>query len=217
MKILYNKYDKALISDLPVASFPGRIEVIQGIPQAERAIRYLLSQDILGFDTETKPCFQKGQTNQVALLQVSSPDVCFLFRLNQTGLPRCVLPLLSDRRITKVGLSIKEDLNKLRAYHGFRDGRFVELQDFAGEFGIEDKSLRKLYANVFGEKISKRQQLSNWEADVLTEAQKLYAATDAWACIQLYQELLRLREEGYRLEKMPEPEPETEPINITAE
>ena len=215
MKILYNKYDKSLIADITVASFPGRIEVVQGIPQAERAIRYLLAQDILGFDTETKPCFQKGQANQVALLQVSSPDVCFLFRLNQIGLPRCVLSLLSDKRITKVGLSIKEDLNKLRVYREFRSGNFLDLQDFVGEFGIEDKSLRKLYANVFGEKISKRQQLSNWEADVLTDAQKLYAATDAWACIRLYQELLRLREVGFRLEKVPEPVLET--VNITSE
>ena len=209
MKILYNKFDKTLISDLPVASFPGRIEVVQGIPQAERAIRYLLSQDILGFDTETKPSFQKGQMNQVALLQVSSPDLCFLFRLNQIGLPQCIVRLLSDERITKVGLY------KMRVYRRFKNGRFVELQNFVEEFGIEDKSLRKLYANVFGQKISKRQQLSNWEADVLTDAQKLYAATDAWACIKLYQELLRLREVGYRLEKVPVPVPEL--LNITAE
>ena len=215
MKILYNKFDKTLISDLPVASFPGRIEVVQGIPQAERAIRYLLSQDILGFDTETKPSFQKGQMNQVALLQVSSPDLCFLFRLNQIGLPQCIVRLLSDERITKVGLSVIEDLNKIRVYRRFKNGQFVELQNFVEEFGIEDKSLRKLYANVFGQKISKRQQLSNWEADVLTDAQKLYAATDAWACIKLYQELLRLREVGYRLEKVPEPVPEL--LNITAE
>lgn len=206
MKILYNKFDKALIADLPVAAFPGRIEVVQGIPQAERAIRFLLSQDILGFDTETKPCFQKGQMNKVALLQVSSPQICFLFRLNMIGLPDCVVDLLSDRRITKVGLSIGEDLNKMRAYSVFRNGSFIELQNFAEEFGIEDKSLRKLYANVFGQKISKRQQLSNWEADVLTEAQRLYAATDAWACIRLYQELQRLRQVGFRLEKVPEPE-----------
>ena len=215
MKILYNKFDNALISDLPVASFPGRIEVVQSIPQAERAIRYLLSQDILGFDTETKPSFQKGQANQVALLQVSSPELCFLFRLNQMGLPQCILRLLTDERITKVGLSIIEDLNKMRVYRRFKNGRFVELQNFVEEFGIEDKSLRKLYANVFGQKISKRQQLSNWEADVLTEPQKLYAATDAWACIRLYQELWRLREVGYRLEKVPEPV--LEPVNITTE
>ncbi|MBQ7181510.1 MAG: 3'-5' exonuclease domain-containing protein 2 [Bacteroidaceae bacterium] len=206
MKILYNKFDKARITDLPVAAFPGRIEVVQGIPQAERAIRYLLSQDILGFDTESKPCFQKGQTNKVALLQVSSPTVCFLFRLNMIGLPRCIIDLLSDKRITKVGLSISEDLNKMRVYSMFRNGTFVELQYLAEEFGIEDKSLRKLYANVFGQKISKRQQLSNWEADVLTETQCLYAATDAWACIRLYQELQRLRQVGFRLEKVPEPE-----------
>ncbi len=209
MKILYNKFDKTLISDLPVASFPGRIEVVQVIPQAERAIDYLLRQNILGFDTETKPCFHKGEMNKVALLQVSSPEVCFLFRLNQMGLPRCILSLLGDTKVTKVGLSINEDLNKLRVYSAFRNGQFIELQNLAGEFGIEDKSLRKLYANVFGQKISKRQQLSNWEADVLSEPQKLYAATDAWACIRLYQELQRLRQVGYQLETVPEPIHET--------
>ena len=202
MKILYNKYDKAKVANLPQALFAGRIEVVFSEAQAERAVSYLLSQPILGFDTETRPSFKKGEVNEVALLQVSTPEVCFLFRLTQMGLPACLLQLLCDTKITKVGLSISEDLNKLRAYCSFKSGRFVELQNFVTEFGIEDKSLRKLYANVFGQKISKRQQLSNWEADVLTDAQKVYAATDAWACIRLYQELLRLKQEGFKLEKV---------------
>ncbi len=206
MKILYNKFDKEKINALPQAQFEGRIEVVQGISQAERAMHYLMQQEILGFDTETKPCFQKGQHNRVALLQVSSPQVCFLFRLNQIGLPDCLLPLLTDTRITKVGLAIHEDLNKVRELRPFENGTFVELQLLASQLGIQDQSLRKLYANVLGKKISKRQQLSNWEADVLSEAQKLYAATDAWACIMLYQEFQRLSLDGYRLEIIPQPE-----------
>ena len=202
MKILYNKYDKTKVTDLPQVLFEGRIEVVFSEAQAGRAVRYLMKQPILGFDTETKPSFKKGEVNEVALLQVSTPEICFLFRLNQMGLPACLLQLLCDTKITKVGLSISEDLNKLRVYRNFKAGQFVELQNFVTEFGIEDKGLRKLYANVFGQKISKRQQLSNWEADVLTDAQKVYAATDAWACIQLYQELLRLKQDGFKLEKV---------------
>lgn len=210
MKKIYSKFNKQLISGLPQVLFKGRIETILSETEAEKAVNYLLSQDIIGFDTETKPMFKAGRQNEVALLQVSSNDVCFLFRLNHIGMPACILRLLSDSSNIKVGLSWHDDIRMLKKRAEFTPGEFVELQDMVHEYGIMDLSLQKLYANIFGEKISKAQRLSNWEADVLSEQQKLYAATDAWACVMIYQELLRMRAEGYELEVVPEPEPTSE-------
>ena len=206
MKKIYSKFDKQRIPKLPQAQFKGKIVTILSEIEAEKAVDYLLKQDIIGFDTETKPMFKAGRQNEVALLQVSSKDVCFLFRLNHIGMPKCVLRLLSDSGNVKVGLSWHDDLRMLQRREKFEPGKFVELQEMACEYGIKDLSLQKLYANIFGEKISKTQRLSNWEADILSEPQKLYAATDAWACVMLYQELLRLKQEGYELEVVPEPE-----------
>lgn len=104
--------------------------------------------------------------------------------------------LLEDETVPKVGLSLHDDILMLHKLADFKPGNFIDLQDHVGEIGIEDKSLQKLYANVFGQKISKGQRLTNWEADVLNDGQKLYAATDAWACIMLYDELERLKESG---------------------
>ena len=191
-KTLYNKIDKKIIANLPVAAFEGRIVVVLSNAEAERAVDYLLSQPLLGVDTETRPSFRRGWQYTVSLLQVSAEDICFLFRLNHTGLSSAIKRLLEDQTTPKIGLSWHDDLNGLRKLGGFKTGNFIDLQNCVKEIGIEDMSLQKLYANMFGQKISKRQQLSNWERDILDEKQKLYAATDAWACLQLYKELKRL-------------------------
>lgn len=209
MTVIHDKYDKKQIQKLPRALFGGRIITILSESEAEKAIEYLMSQPILGFDTETRPCFRKGHTNKVALLQVSTHDTCFLFRLNRIGLPDCIKRLLSDCSITKVGLSLQDDLRVLNQRSEFTPGTFIELQKEVRDIGIEDMSLQKIFANLFEEKIAKNQQLSNWEADSLTEAQQLYAATDAWACIRIHEEIKRLKETGdYTLIKAPTPEVE---------
>lgn len=195
-KLLYSKYDKSLIKDLPRVLFEGRIIVVVSQSEALRAVDYLLSQPILGVDTETRPSFRKGVIHKVALLQVSSHDTCFLFRLNYTGMTADIIRLLEDTTVPKVGLSLHDDLMMLHKTAAFTPGNFIELQHCVRELGIEDLSLQKLYANFFGQKISKTQRLTNWEADVLNDKQKLYAATDAWTCIKLYEELLRLRQTG---------------------
>jgi ribonuclease D len=191
-KTIYQKYDKSLIPDLPRVLFEGRVFVVLTESEARKAVNYLLSQPLLGLDTETRPTFRKGPMHQVALLQVSSHDVCFLFRLCRLGLSPSVKRLLEDTTVPKVGLSLTDDMHQLHRLGDFETGRFIDLQNRVREVGVEDMSLQKLYANFFGQKISKRQQLTNWEADILTEPQKLYAATDAWACVMLYEELMRL-------------------------
>ena len=204
-KILYNKYDKAKISTLPRAVFEGRIVVVLTETEAQKAVDYLLAQPILGIDTETRPSFKKGRINQVALLQVSSHEVCFLFRLNLMGLSPSVIRLLEDQTVPRIGLSLHDDMMMLERRGEFNRGNFIDLQDKVKEIGIEDLSLQKLYANFFGQRISKRDQLSNWEADILKDKQKVYAATDAWTCILIYEELLRLEQTGdYELIKVVE-------------
>ena len=213
MKTLVSRYDKKLIGQLPKELFQGRIIVIQSIEEAKKAVKYLLSQKIIGIDTETKPSFKRGSgMNPVALLQISTLDTCFLFRLNHIGLTDDIIHLLSCNNIKMVGLSLKDDFQQLRRRKNFEPGVFIELQSLAKEMGIADQSLQKLYANFFGLRISKTQQLTNWEADVLTEAQKRYAATDAWACIEIYNEMQELDKHGYMLEIIPDPESQCAPI-----
>lgn len=195
-KVIYNRYDKTKIGTLPRVTFEGRIVVVWTEREAEKAVQYLLSQPILGVDTETRPSFKRGQLNHVALLQVSSYDICFLFRLNQLGMSPAVKQLLEDAVVPKIGLSLRDDLHSLHALGDFQTGNFIDLQDHVKEIGVEDLSLQKLYANFFGLRISKREQLTNWEADILNDRQKMYAATDAWSCIMLYEELMRLEQTG---------------------
>lgn len=187
---------KEALNDLPKAAFPGQIHVVQTPQEAERAAAYLKTCPIVGIDTETRPSFSKGRVYKVALLQVSSEDHCFLFRLNQTGLTMPVIKLLESPAVTKVGLSLRDDFMMLHKRAPFEPRAYVELQEYVHPFGIEDKSLQKIYGILFNEKISKSQRLSNWEAETLTQPQQLYAATDAWACLNIYHKLQELKETG---------------------
>ena len=191
-KLIYNKVDKAMLSQLKRVEFYGKIYVVTSPDEAEHVVDYLLSQPILGFDTETRPAFEKGKRYRCSLLQVSTHTDCFLFRLNKIGLCPAVLRLLGDKEVTKVGLAWKNDTLSLKELGSFEPGRFIDPQDMVRELGIEDQSLVKIYANLFGERISKAERLSNWERNELTERQKEYAAIDAWACVRIYKEVTRL-------------------------
>lgn len=197
MRQLFIKTDKHFITPLPRYAYDGKIAVIQGTSEAERAVAALRRSPLLGIDTETRPAFRRGEQHAVALLQVANDDLCFLFRLNAIGFLPCLADLLSDPQVLKVGLSLQDDFHMLRQRQpSFTPGGCIDLQQYAKEMGIEDMSLQKLYANVFHHRISKGAQLSNWEADVLSESQRVYAATDAVSCIQLYRTLKDLRETG---------------------
>ena len=177
---------KQQLSALPQAHFSGSIVVIDSPSAAESAVEQLRKADLIGFDTETRPSFKKGQSHNVALLQLSSSDVCFLFRLNKIGMPESLKNLLEDSRKIKVGLSIHDDFRNLRKTFDIEPDGFVELQTFVTRWNITDKSLSKLYGILFGQRLSKSQRLSNWESDQLAESQMHYAALDAQACIHIY-------------------------------
>ena len=205
MRILYSKFNKEAIHELPQVLFTGRIIVITSEKKAEKAVDFLLKQSILGVDTETRPVFRKGQSYKVSLLQVATHDTCFLFRLNILGITPSIKRLLENTETKMIGLSWHDDLLALHKRSDFKKGNFIDLQDIIGDLGIKDLSLQKLYANLFRQKISKRQRLTNWNNETLSEKQKQYAATDAWACIQLYEEIMRLKVSGdYQLVEVEE-------------
>ena len=206
MKQIKKTITKAEIAAMPKVLFPGRIFVIYTESEAEKAVAYLKDQRIVGVDTETRPSFKRGTTHKVALLQISTQDTCFLFRLNRIGMPDSLQEFLMSDTL-KIGLSLKDDFNSLRKRENVHPdrGNWIELQDYVGRFGIADRSLQKIFANLFGQKISKSQRLSNWEADVLSEGQKLYAATDAWACVEIYNCLTESERTGHYEIKEEEP------------
>lgn len=194
MRRLFVKTEKDFVTNLPRFVFNGDIKVIQRIEDVTQAVEQLSSSEILGIDTETRPSFRKGTIHKVALLQVANEDLCCLFQLCCFGFAPDLIHLLSNKVIKKVGLSLKDDFFMLSKRHKFDPQNCVDLQDYVKEMGIKDMSLQKLFANVFHQRISKSAQLSNWEASVYTQSQKLYAATDAYACLKLYKELKRLKE-----------------------
>ena len=177
------------IAMMPKEEFAGRIIVIQNEKEAEKAVAYLSEFRIIGFDTETRPSFKKGQSNKVALIQLATEDTCFLFRLNRIDMPACLVGFLTDSTIRKIGLSLKDDFGAMRKRSEMIPAGFLDLQDYVGSFGIEEASLQKIYAILFGKRISKGQRLTNWEADILSDAQKKYASLDAWACLKIYNRL----------------------------
>lgn len=174
---------------MPHVTFPGRIIVVDTAADANAAVRYLMKQSILGFDTETRPSYRKGCMHKVALVQISTREECFLFRINKSGMCDSLRQLLECETVMKVGLSLKDDFNGLAKFGEFHPGGFVELQSYVKNFEIADNSLQKIYGIIFGEYISKGQRLTNWEADTLTEHQQQYASIDAWACLRIYDHL----------------------------
>lgn len=182
-----------LLDKLEYASFPGKIFVIDSVgAEFNRAIAYLRSQKVIGFDTETRPCFGPNQPRYgVALLQLSGPEKAYLFRIRNMGMHRRLCNLLADKRIIKVGAAIHDDIRGLQKLREFEPGSFVDLQKIVWEYGIKDKSVKKMTAIILGFRISKTQQLSNWEAEALSESQCKYAATDAWVCREMYLKLMK--------------------------
>ncbi|MDH6307202.1 ribonuclease D [Dysgonomonas sp. PFB1-18] len=186
---MVNTISKEVLASYAQEVFTGRIIVVQSEAEATKACSYLEKYNIIGFDTETRPAFRKGVSHQIALMQLSTDDTCFLFRLNIIGLPDCLANILVSPAIKKIGLSLRDDFSAIHKRKSLVPSNFVELQSFVKDYGIEDNGLQRIYGILFEKRISKGQRLSNWEADILSDAQKMYAAIDAWACLKIYKEL----------------------------
>jgi len=180
---------KEEIAKYDIEEFPGEIFVIDNLSDANKAVEYLSKFKKIGFDTETRPAFRKGSIHGVALIQLATDDICFLFRINTMDFPLSLTNLLSNPNILKIGLSLRDDFTSMGRRMQFTPGGFIDLQKIVPDHDISDLSLQKVYALLFQKKISKSQRLSNWEAETLTEAQQKYAALDAWACLKIYEEL----------------------------
>jgi ribonuclease D len=193
--------DNDSVAALEAARFGGRIVIVDKMEDVEAAYNDLKSHTMIGFDTETRPSFRAGVSYKVGLLQLSTPDTCYLIRLSHIRLDNRILKILGSRQILKVGADVSGDIRALHALRNFNADGFVDLQVEASRWGIEEKSLRKLSAIVLNKRVSKAQRLSNWEAESLTPQQQEYAATDAWICPEILKELQRV-------------EPKAEPYTI---
>lgn len=191
--------DNDTVASLPAARFAGRIVIVDKNEQIEEACNDLKRYDVIGFDTETRPSFRAGVSYKVGLLQLSTPDTCYLFRLSHIRLDNRILKILGSRQILKIGADVTGDIRALHALRNFHADGFVDLQVEASRWGIEEKSLRKLSAIVLNMRVSKAQRLSNWEAEILTQQQQEYAATDAWVCIEIMMELQRVEPKSEKL------------------
>ena len=187
------------IEALEIATFPGEITVVPSAhcPEFFQAMEYLGAQSVIGFDTETKPCFvPKVPRNKMAILQLSGPDKAYIFRLQQVGVPPKLAALLGTPKILKIGAAVHDDIRGLQEYRKFIPKGFVDLQRLAPAYGIEEKSVRKMAAIILKKRVSKSQQLSNWESSHLSEAQLRYAAIDAWICREMYYKLKESNSNG---------------------
>jgi ribonuclease D len=194
---------KEEVNEMPLSIFEGEIVVVNDTKSLKKAISDLKKHTILGFDTETKPSFARGISHKVALVQISTDKTCYLFRLNNIGFPPELEKLLADKSIKKIGLSLRDDIMALhkRSPRVTADS-FIDLQKIITDYGIDELSLQKIYALIFGKKISKAQRLSNWELPELSESQMRYAATDAWACLEIYIHVLPLKKIKKEIKKI---------------
>ncbi|MCQ2342115.1 MAG: 3'-5' exonuclease domain-containing protein 2 [Paludibacteraceae bacterium] len=185
-----HRISKEAIQEMPVVVFEGEVIVVDRPEQVQEAVAYLQMQPVLGVDTEARPSFTRGIHYPTSLVQIASEERCYLFRLNRIGMPQALCDVFANRNICKVGLAFKDDLNGLRRLHDFRPANCVDIQSICIQYGILDLGLQKIFAICFGKKISKAQQLTNWENLQLTPEQAHYASTDAWATLLIYKELL---------------------------
>ncbi|UCH13989.1 MAG: 3'-5' exonuclease domain-containing protein 2 [Bacteroidales bacterium] len=188
----HSKISKADIYELPVKKFEGKIFVLDSFEKLVKVKDKFKNIEFIGFDTETRPSFKKGKLYNTSLVQIATSDEAFLFRINITGIPDLLINIMENSDIIKVGVALKHDLVSLQKIKAFKPGGFIDLQQYVEQFGIKDKGLRKLAANILGLRLVKGQQTSNWESKTLKQPQLEYAATDAWVCYEIYKKLSRI-------------------------
>ncbi len=191
--MLETSISKEKVNLLPLEEFSGEIIIVDSIGMFDAAIAALSLCPLVGLDTETRPSFKRGVIHKVSLMQVATADKVYLFRLNKIGFPDKLVQFLSDDKIVKIGLSLRDDFSGLNKQKIFKPAGFVDIQSVVKEYGIFELSLQKIYALLFEKKISKSQRLSNWENETLSEPQRRYAATDAWATLQIYLKLQTMK------------------------
>ncbi len=189
-----DKYQKVIskedIGILDLGMYTGDIEYVKTEKALEKACQEISNCLIIGIDTETKPSFKKGVINSVALLQIATDKKVYIIRLKLVNMSSELAAIFSNKEIMKVGIAIRDDLKDLKKIYPFNEKNVIDLNVLARQLGFESIGAKKLSALVLGIRISKRQQVSNWESETLTQAQINYAATDAWICREIYLRLV---------------------------
>lgn len=177
------------INLLPLGKYEGRVILVDREDQVDAAFEIINKCTEVGFDTETKPVFVRGETNEVSLVQIALPNAVYLIRIHLTGLTPAIISFFENDKIQKLGVGLRDDIIFLQRIKPFKANGFLELNEMVNRLNIEANGLRKLVAIILGFRISKNAQVSNWEAPVLNEKQIIYAATDAWVCLEIYTKL----------------------------
>lgn len=174
------------INALPLMKFDGPIHVVDQKDQVKPAVERLLQEDVLGFDTETKPSFKKGVSYLPALIQFANDEEAWLFRINGNGMHKAILEVLQSEKTKKVGVALHDDIKHLQKVRKFKPSGFVDVASVANDAGILKRGLRNMTGILLGGRLSKSAQLTNWAQGTLTKNQLVYAATDAWVSLKLY-------------------------------
>jgi ribonuclease D len=183
---------KQQVNELPLQRYEGKVIVVSNQEQLASALQELNQASVIGFDTESKPTFRKGDYNPVAMIQMAIPGKVFLIRINLTGFTPGLQELFANEKVVKAGISIRDDIKEMQRQAYFEPANVIDLNDLAKEAGVKNIGVRSLAGIFLGIRISKGQQTSNWERETLSEGQIAYAATDAWVCLEIYQKLDQL-------------------------
>lgn len=193
-----HRIDKETINNMPLASFQGEVIIVRTKKSMFKAIEYLNTQTIVGVDTETRPSFHHGQHYPTSLVQISTETRCYLFQLKHIGFTIQLADFFANPKICKIGLAFRDDLAGLKRLRDFEPQNCIDIQNIVPQYGILDLGLQKIFAIIFSKKISKTEQLTNWDNDILTPDQARYASTDAWATLLIYKELLKTKKISQR-------------------
>ena len=188
------KISKAEINELPLIAWEGEIQILESPEEMEAAASILANESHLGFDTETRPSFKKGDYYPPALIQLATEHCVYLFRISETETFDPLLPILESPDILKTGVAIKDDVKELRAMEDFTPNGFVEIADITVKLGYENRGLRALAGLLLQGRISKAAQVTNWARPKLDNKQVRYAATDAWISREIYRQAVAERD-----------------------
>lgn len=180
------------INQLELNAYKGEIIIVEEKQKLSTIFQEIGQYQHVGFDTETKPMFKRGEYNPVALIQIAIPSKVFLIRISKTGITEEILRFFENRKIKKIGVALSDDIKDLQKLKDFVPRGFIQLNELVKNIGIESNGLRKLTAILLGFRISKNAQVSNWAATTYTPKQITYAATDAWVCLTMFIKLMEV-------------------------